>query len=56
MASSLLESNLAVATRPAAHPLASGTYVAVGGASPIVPYGVPRVREEASLHVIRGRY
>jgi hypothetical protein len=54
MASSLLEKNLASLNRPAE--LASGTYVAVTDTSAIVPYGVPRVQEEASLHVIRGRY
>jgi hypothetical protein len=55
MASSMLEKNLALATDPA-QGLSPGTYVAVVELSPVVPYGVPRVREEASLHMIRGRY
>jgi hypothetical protein len=55
MASSMLEKNLALSTE-AAEGISPGTYAAVSDASPIVPYGVPRVREEASLHMIRGRY
>ncbi|MCI0359444.1 MAG: hypothetical protein L0211_13285 [Planctomycetaceae bacterium] len=54
MAASLLEKNLAQATRPGE--LAPGSYLAVTKSSPIAPNGVPHVREEASLHVIRGRY
>jgi hypothetical protein len=56
MASSLLESNLAQAMHPDKFPLERRSYVAVGKASPLVPYGVRRVREEASLHVILGNY
>lgn len=56
MASSLLESNLATSTRPGTHELGRKTYVAVTRSSAAVPYGVERVREEASLHIIRGRY
>jgi hypothetical protein len=56
MASSLLESNLAQAMHPDKFPLERRSYVAVGQASPLVPYGVRRVREEASLHVILGNY
>jgi hypothetical protein len=55
MASSLLEMNLANSSNPAAS-LGEKSYLAVTGSSPVVPYGVPRVREEASLHIIRGRY
>ena len=54
MAAGLLEKNLAHATRPG--DLAPGQYLAVTTSSPIAASGVPRVREEASLHVIRGRY
>ena len=54
MAASLLEKNLASATRPG--DLAPGSYLAVTTSSPIAASGVPNVREEASLHVIRGRY
>ena len=56
MASGLLEANLAAAMRPTFQPLEKGTYIAVLARSPVVPYGVPRVREEASLHVLRGRW
>jgi hypothetical protein len=55
MASSLLEMNLAYST-DTAKGLLPGRYIAIAQASPVVPYGVPRVREEASLHIIRGRY
>jgi hypothetical protein len=55
MATSLLETNLAAAIDPAQQ-LAPGRYLAVTETSTVVPYGVPRVREEASLHMIRGRY
>ncbi len=54
MAASLLEKNLAHATRPGN--LSPGSYLAVTKSSPIAASGVPLVREEASLHVIRGRY
>jgi hypothetical protein len=54
MATSILESNLAYATRPG--DMARGSYLAIVTSSPTAPTGVPRVREEASLHVIRGRY
>jgi hypothetical protein len=56
MAASVLETNIAVAFRPARHPYQPGTYIAILDASPIVPPGVPRPREEASLHVLRGKY
>jgi hypothetical protein len=56
MASSLLEKNLAECLLPTKVPLENGTYIAVIESSPAVPVGVPRVRQEASLHVIRGRY
>jgi hypothetical protein len=55
MASSLLELNLANSTEPA-RALVPRTYLAVTKSSPVVPYGVPSVREESSLHIIRGRY
>jgi hypothetical protein len=55
MGSSLLERNL-VLSIDAAKNLPPGRYIAITDASPIVPYGVPRVREEASLHMIKGRY
>lgn len=56
MAAGLLESNIALALNPTRHPYQPGTYVAVLGSSPIVPAGVPKPREEASLHVLRGKY
>jgi hypothetical protein len=56
METSLLESQIAAATSPWKQPLAPGTYVAVTERCPAVPIGVPKVREEASLHVVRGRY
>jgi hypothetical protein len=54
MAASLLEKNLAHSTRPG--DLAPGSYLAVTRSSPVAASGVPSVREEASLHVVRGRY
>ncbi len=54
MAAGLLEKNLAYATRPG--DLKPGSYLAVLKSSPIAASGVPRVQEEASIHVIRGRY
>lgn len=54
MASGMLEKNLALAANLQGLP--PGTYVAVVQLSSVVPYGVPHVREEASLHMIRGRY
>ncbi len=56
MASSLLERSLAECTLPTKVPLDPQTYTAIVESSPAVPIGVPRVRQEASLHVIRGRY
>jgi hypothetical protein len=56
MTSSLLETNIDAALDPAKHPLAPGTYVAIVEHSPLMISGVPRAREEASFHVIRGRY
>jgi hypothetical protein len=53
---SLLESNIAVAFRPIRHPYQPGSYIAVLESSPVVPPGVPNPREEASLHVLRGRW
>jgi len=56
MESGLLETNLEEAFQPVKHPLAPGSYMAVVNSSVVVPAGVSRVSEEASLHVIRGRY
>ena len=56
MAASILETNIAVAFHPNRHPYQPGTYIAVLESSPIVPSGVPHPREEASLHVLRGKY
>ena len=56
MAASLLEKNIVECILPSKRPLEPGSYTAVVDASPAVPIGVPRVREEASLHVIRGKY
>jgi hypothetical protein len=54
--SSLLENNLDHATLPAAHPISPGQYIAIVETSPLVVTGIGHVREEASFHVIRGRY
>lgn len=56
MAASLLEKNIAECVLPSKRPLEPGSYTAVVESSPGVPIGVPRVREEASLHLIRGKY
>jgi hypothetical protein len=56
MAASILERNLAECLLPTKRPLDPGTYTAVVESSPVVPIGVPQVRQEASLHVIQGRY
>ena len=56
MLASLLESSIDAAIQPTRNPLMPGTYIAIVNRSPSVPIGVPRAREEASLHVIRGRY
>jgi hypothetical protein len=53
---SLLETNLKESLNPKQHPLASGSYVAILDRSPLVVTGVGLVKEEASFHVIRGRY
>ena len=53
---SLLETNIAVAFHPVRHPYQPGSYIAVLESSPVVPAGVPNPREEASLHVLRGKY
>jgi hypothetical protein len=56
MAGSVLESNLFLAFRPTRQPPAPGSYLAVTDHSVVVPTGLPRSREEASLHVLRGCY
>lgn len=56
MAASLLEKNIVESVLPSKRPLDPGTYTAIVETSAAVPVGVPRVRQEASLHVIRGRY
>lgn len=56
MATSLLETNIDAALHPADNPLAPGSYIAIVETSPVVVSGVPRAREEASFHVVRGRY
>jgi hypothetical protein len=56
MGSSLLEKNIADALQPLQSPLAPGTYIAIVEHSPLVLTGVTRAREEASFHMIRGRY
>jgi hypothetical protein len=56
MLASVLESSIEAVTEPTRHPLLPGTYIAIVNRSPAVPIGVPRAREEASLHVIRGRW
>jgi hypothetical protein len=56
MAASILERNIALAFNPARHPYQPGTYIAVLESSPFVPAGVPNPREEASLHVLRGKW
>jgi hypothetical protein len=56
MAASLLETNIALAFDPSRHPYQPGTYIAVLATSPVIPAGVPNPREEASLHVLRGKW
>ena len=56
MAASVLEANIALAMNPKRHPYQPGTYIAILETSPVVPAGVPNPREEASLHVLRGRW
>lgn len=56
MSAGLLESGIALAATPVSHPPDPRSYVAVMDRPPVVPIGVPRVREEFSLHVIRGKY
>ncbi len=53
---SLLETNLESATHPTTHPLPPSTYIVIVANSPLVVTGIGRTREEASFHVIRGRY
>jgi len=55
-AKGLLETSIAAAVRAGEEPPAPGTYIAIVEHSPLVITGVPRGREEASFHVIRGRY
>jgi hypothetical protein len=56
MATSLLETNLAAAISPTRHPPQPGSYIAILKTNPIIPAGVKNPREQASLHVLRGRY
>jgi hypothetical protein len=56
MKKGLLEHELALTMDPVTQPLAPKSYTAIVESCPIVPSGVPRVREEASLHVVHGRY
>jgi hypothetical protein len=56
MKAGLLETSISVALNPTKHPLENGTYIAVVERPPLVPVGVPQVREAGSLHIIRGRY
>jgi hypothetical protein len=56
MAKGLLETSIAAAIRAGEVPPAPGTYIAIIERSPLVITGVPRGTEEASFHVIRGRY
>src|SRR5207248_1326194 len=56
MSQSLLEMNINAAIHPAGYTLAPRSYIAIVATSPLVVSGVPRAREEASFHIIRGRY
>jgi hypothetical protein len=56
MAQSLLEKRLAAALAPIANPPAPKSYIAIVEMSPAVVSGVPRGSQEASLHVVVGRY
>jgi len=56
MDAGILETNFDEAAQPAKHPLPMGSYTAIVNSSIVVPIGVPRVQEEASLHLIRARY
>jgi hypothetical protein len=63
MSQSILEVNLTEywmnsgqRPNPEISPLPEGSYVVIVERSPFVVPGIPRAQEEASLHVIRGRY
>jgi len=56
MAKGLLERSISAAVRVGEEPPAPGTYIAIVEHSPLVITGVPHGAEEASFHVIRGRY
>jgi hypothetical protein len=56
MQAGLLESNLERAVRPVQTSLEPRSYIAIVENSPLVTTGLGPLREEASLHVIRGRY
>jgi hypothetical protein len=56
MVRSLLETNLTASLRPKQPPLTPRSYLAILEHSPFIITGIPQAREEASLHVIRGRY
>jgi hypothetical protein len=56
MAASLLEMRLSAALAPVANPPAPKSYIAIVEKSPTVVSGVSRGHQEASLHVVVGRY
>src|SRR5262245_1667285 len=56
MAKSLLEANIKTSLMPTVTPPPPGSYIAIVEMSPLVITGVGPLKEEASFHVIRGRY
>ncbi len=55
-ANSLLETNIRISLTPALTPPPMSGYIAIVENSPVVLTGVGPLREESSLHVIRGHY
>ena len=56
MSRSLLETNIRTSLAPTITPPPPGAYIAIVETSPVVQTGVGPLTEEASFHVIRGRY
>jgi hypothetical protein len=56
MAMSLLETNIRTSLTPTLTPPPPGSYIAIVETSPVVVTGIGPLQEEASFHLIRGRY
>lgn len=56
MTMSLLETNIRTSLTPTLTPPPPGGYIAIVESSPLVVTGVGPLKEEASFHLIRGRY